>query len=354
MRNLPILLLFYFTVAISIVCCGRDFYKILGVGRDATRHQIKRSYRKLAKELHPDKNKNDPTAEEKFRDLGAAYECLSDPEQRKVYDKHGEEGLSKQNQEEGFDPFSSFFGDFGFNFGRERDHETPKGGDVLVDLEVSLEELFTGNFVEIVRYKPVVKPTSGTRQCNCRQEMQTIPLGPGRFQMVQKQVCDDCPNVKMVAEEKLLEVEIEPGMRDGQIYPFVAEGEPHIDGEPGDLKFRIVQMKHPKFERRGDDLFTNITISLQDALIGFETEITHLDGHKVKIARDKITWPGARMRKKEEGMPNYENNNIKGTLFITFDVEFPKRGLTTEERQSIKAILQQSSKQTIYNGLQGY
>lgn len=81
-------------------------------------------------------------------------------------------------------------------------------------------------------------------------------------------------------------------------------------------------------------MFTNITISLQDALTGFETEITHLDGHKIKIVRDKITWPGARMRKKEEGMPNYENNNIKGTLFITFDVEFPKRGLTTDERQS--------------------
>ncbi|CAD5112882.1 DgyrCDS2093 [Dimorphilus gyrociliatus] len=357
MRNLPILVVLYFIVAISIVCCGRDFYKILGVNRDATTHQIKRAYRKLAKEWHPDKNKDDPTAEEKFKNLGAAYEVLADTEKRKVYDRHGEEGLSKQGHDDGFDPFSNFFGEnFGFNFGggRERDNETPRGGDLVVDLEVSLEELFSGNFVEIVRYKPVAKPTSGTRQCNCRQEMQTIPLGPGRFQMVQKQVCDDCPNYKMVAEEKLLEVEIEPGMVDGHLYPFVAEGEPHIDGEPGDLKFKIVQMKHPKFERRGDDLYTNITISLQDALIGFETEITHLDGHKVKLVRDKITWPGARMRKKDEGMPNYDNNNVKGTLFITFDVEFPKKGLTTEERQSIKTILQQSSKQTIYNGLQGY
>merc|ERR1711976_228811 len=337
---------------------GRDFYQLLGVTRSANTNQIKKAYRKLAKELHPDKNQDDPEAENRFRDLGEAYEVLSDKEKRGIYDKHGEEGLKQQGGfSDPFDSFSSFFGDFGFGFGgggRNQEREIPKGGDVVMNLDVTLEELYTGNFVEVVRYKPVAKPATGTRKCNCRQEMKTISMGPGRFQMIQQEVCDDCPNVKMVPEEKLLEIEIEAGMRDGQEYPFVAEGEPHIDGEPGDLRFKIKQMKHPVFERRGDDLYTNVTISLNDALCGFEMEIEHLDGHKVKVVRDKITWPDARIRKKNEGMPNYENNNVKGTLFITFDVEFPKGELTPEEKEDIKKILKQDEKQKVYNGLQGY
>lgn len=137
---------------------------------------------------------------------------------------------------------------------------------------------------------------------------------------------------RLVAEERLLEVEIEPGMRDEQEYPFVAEGEPHIDGEPGDLRFRIIQQKHDRFERRGDDLFTNVTISLEQALNGFNIDILHLDGRKVKVSREKVTWPGAKIRKTGEGMPNFENNNVKGSLYITFDVEFPKIALSEEEK----------------------
>jgi DnaJ homolog subfamily B member 11 len=108
-----------------------------------------------------------------------------------------------------------------------------------MDLFVSLEDIYNGNFVEILRYKPVPKAESGTRKCNCRTEMRTIPMGPGRFQMVQEQVCDDCPNFKYVNEEKILELEIEPGMVDGYEYAFNSEGEPHIDGDSGDLKFII-------------------------------------------------------------------------------------------------------------------
>ena len=83
----------------------------------------------------------------------------------------------------------------------------------------------------------------------------------------------------------------------------------------------------------GDDLYTNVTISLQDALVGFTLDITHLDGHKVSIYRDKVTRPGARMRKKGEGMPNYDNNNLHGTLFITFDVAFPETDFSEEEKE---------------------
>lgn len=201
----------------------------MGVSRGATINQIKKAYRKLAKELHPDKNKDDTEATKKFQDLGAAYEVLSDAEKRKTYDKYGEEGLKQDSFGGGGDPFASFFGDFGFfdfggGGGRQGERETPKGGDVVMKLWVTLEELYTGNFVEVVRNKVVYRPASGTRKCNCRQEMVTRQLGPGRFQMMQQQICDECPNVKLVNEEKTLEVEIEAGMQDGQEQRFVAEG----------------------------------------------------------------------------------------------------------------------------------
>lgn len=335
-----------------IVEAGRDFYKILGVSRKATTNEIKKAYRALAKELHPDKNKDDPQASEKFQDLGAAYEVLSDTDKRKKYDQCGEECVKKEGMMDGFDPFASFFGDFGFGFGGDsQQHETPKGGNIVMDLFVTLEELYSGNFVQVTRNKPVMKPARGTRKCNCRQEMVTRNLGPGRFQMTQETVCEECPNVKLVNEERVLEIEVEPGMKDGQEIKFVAEGEPHIDGEPGDLILRVRTTSHPVFERRGDDLYTNVTISLQDALVGFTMDITHLDGHKVTVTRDKVTWPGAKLRKKGEGMPNYENNNLFGTLIITFDIEFPKTDFTEAQKEDIKRILSQTSNNQVYNGL---
>nr|SVE70484.1 EOG090X07WF [Daphnia similis]SVE71108.1 EOG090X07WF [Daphnia similis]SVE71739.1 EOG090X07WF [Daphnia similis]SVE72367.1 EOG090X07WF [Daphnia similis] len=351
--------LFIFCLGLGTVLAGRDFYKILGIQKSATTNQIKKAYRKLAKELHPDRNQEDTEkASAQFQDLGAAYETLSDPEKRELYDRCGEECVSKEGAGGGgMDPFASFFGDFGFGFGgngNQGQREVAKGADIVMDLFVTLEELYSGNFVEITHNKPVLKPAKGTRKCNCRQEMVTRQLGPGRFQMMQQAVCDECPNVKLVNEERVLEVEIEQGMTDGSEQRFTAEGEPHTDGEPGDLRLRIQTSPHSVFERRGDDLYTNVTISLADALAGFELDIEHLDGHKVHIVRDKVTWPGARIRKKGEGMPNYENNNLFGMLYVTFDVQFPKEELATETKEKLRELLSQDSINKVYNGLRGF
>lgn len=362
-RKMRLSSLFWLLALCAQVWAGRDFYDILGVSRSATTKQIKKAYRKLAIQYHPDKNPGDAEAEEKFKDLGAAYEVLSDEEQRKIYDEHGEEGLKEHGRggHNAGDVFSQFFGGFGgggfhFNFGGGGQQggkpETPRGADVVIDLEATLEEMYEGEFVEVTRSKPVPKKAPGTRQCNCRTEMRTQQMGPGQFQMFQEQVCDKCPNVKMVNEEKKLEVEIEAGVHDGHEYRFVSEGEPHIDGEPGDLIFRIKELKHKVFERRGDDLYTNVTISLQEALNGFSFEISHLDGHKVKLERTAVTRHGLRIRKKGEGMPNHENNRQVGALFITFDVKFPEMSLTEEQKKMITAVLEQEPVQRVYNGLQ--
>merc|ERR1711874_258414 len=349
--------------SLSDVFGGRDFYKILGVSRKADTNTIKKAYRKLAKELHPDKNPDDPDAESRFQDLGVAYETLKDPELRKIYDRGGEDALQKNERNGGGgSPFDSFFGggspfdDF-FGFGgnqRGGERQAVKGANIVMELWATLEELFVGNFVEMTHNKPVAKAAKGTRRCNCRQEMVTRSLGPGRFQMTQQQVCDECPNVKFVTEEHLLEVEIENGMTDGMETKFVAEGEPHVDGEPGDLVLRIRTSPHPEFERKGDDLYTNVTISLTGALSGFELDIEHLDGHKVRVTREKITWPGARIRKKGEGMPNFENNNLFGTMYITFDVDFPKGELSQDDKDNIAKILNQDPISAVYNGLGGF
>ena len=134
----------------------RDFYAILGLSRGASTHAIKKAYRRLAKELHPDKNQNDPDASTKFQDLGAAYEVLADEEKRALYDKCGEECLKKDGMMNQGDPFASFFGDFDFFGGggpQRGEQQTPKGSNIVIDLSVTLEELYSGNFVEVLYFK---------------------------------------------------------------------------------------------------------------------------------------------------------------------------------------------------------
>eukprot|EP01147_Barroeca_monosierra_P003090 gene3091-8194_t len=334
----------------------RDFYKILNVKRTATTKEIKKAYRKLAIQYHPDKNPGNDDAAKKFQDIGAAYEVLSDDEKRKIYDKHGEEGLKKNagQHHDPFDMFSSMFGGsfFGFGGNKQRQQDTPRGADIVLDLQVTLEDLYDGQFFEILHVKPVPKQTHGTRKCNCRMEMRTHQIGPGQFQMVNQQVCSECPNVKMELENVELDVEVEPGMVEGQEIVFTAEGEPHVDGEPGDLKLRIRTQKHKTFQRAGNDLLTNVTISLRDSLIGFNFELKHLDGHIVKLDRQEITPPGTIIRIPGEGMKSFDNNLQLGDLYVTFDVEFPDRNFTEEEAEALIEVLRQDSSQTIYNGLE--
>lgn len=138
----------------------RDFYKILGLSHSASTHEVKKAYRRLAKELHPDKNKDDPNASQKFQDLGAAYEVLSDPEKREMYDKCGEECLKKDGMmNNNMDPFASFFGDFSFHFGGESQQapQTRRGANVIMELFVTLEELYSGNFIEVKFYKHIIQ-----------------------------------------------------------------------------------------------------------------------------------------------------------------------------------------------------
>jgi len=326
------------------VVFGRDFYDILQVPRGASDAQIKRSYRKLALQYHPDKvtgtDAEKKAAAKKFAEINNAYEALSDPEKRKIYDTYGEEGLKQQqgqgNRPQGGNIFDFFFGGGGFGGGQEEEERVPKGHDVHVDLFVSLKNLYLGKEIKVTRDKAVVKPASGTRKCKCKQKLVTRQLGPGMFQQYHTQVCEDCPNVKLEREQEILTVHVEPGMTNGQHITFFEEGEPIIDGEPGDLKFVIRQTPDSRWERRGNDLLINETISLVDALTGFSREIEHLDGHKVKIGITGVTKPGDYQYIEGEGMP-VEAATSRGNLFVHYSISFPP-ALTEEQKRVVREL----------------
>ncbi|XP_074563500.1 dnaJ protein ERDJ3B-like [Curcuma longa] len=320
---------------------GKSYYDVLQVAKGASEEQIKRAYRKLALKYHPDKNPGNEEANRKFAEISNAYEVLSDGEKRKIYDRYGEEGLKQHAAGGGRgsgmnfqDIFSSFFG----GDPREEEEETiPKGDDVVVELDATLEDLYMGGTLKVWREKNVIKPAPGKRRCNCKNEVYHRQIAPGMFQQMTELVCEDCPNVKFVREGYFLTVDIEKGMQDGQEVMFYEDGEPKIDGEAGDLKFRIRTAPHELFRRDGNDLHMTATISLLEALIGFEKAIKHLDGHPVEIGSKGITKPKETRKFKGEGMPLHLSTK-KGDLYVTYEVLFPK-SLTEDQKTKIKSVL---------------
>eukprot|EP00850_Spirogloea_muscicola_P000180 SM000001S04582 [mRNA] locus=s1:1038433:1041250:- [translate_table: standard] len=331
---------------VEVTFAGKSYYDVLQVSKSAGEEQIKRAYRKLALKYHPDKNPDDAEASKRFTEISNAYEILSDKEKRQIYDQYGEEGLKQHAQQGGGgggggfaqDIFSQFFGggmNFGFGGQREEEEEkVPKGDEVVVELEATLEDLYGGATFRMWRDKNVFKPAPGKRKCNCKNKMVTKQIGPGMFQQFAQQVCEDCPNIKLVREQGPVQVDIEKGMTDGQEIVFYDEGEPIADGDPGDLKFVIRTRPHRTFHRDGDNLAMRHSITLVDALVGFEHEMEHLDGHQVKIGTKGVTKPGEVRKIAKEGMPKYESNK-KGDLYVTFDIDFPD-SLTDAQRDVIR------------------
>ncbi|XP_075642188.1 dnaJ protein ERDJ3B [Castanea sativa] len=320
---------------------GKSYYDILQVPRGASDDQIKRAYRKLALKYHPDKNPGNEEANKRFADINNAYEVLSDSEKRNIYDRYGEDGLKQHAASGGGrgggmnmqDIFSQFFG----GGQMEEEERIVKGDDVIVELDASLEDLYLGGSVKVWREKNILKPAPGKRRCNCRNEVYHKQIGPGMFQQMTEQVCEQCPNVKYEREGYFVTVDIEKGMQDGQEVVFYEDGEPIIDGEAGDLKFRIHTAPHDQFRREGNDLHATITITLVQALVGFEKTIKHLDDRLVDIGTKGITKPKEVRKFKGEGMPLHFSTK-KGDLYVQFEVLFPT-SLTEDQKTQIKAVL---------------
>jgi len=291
---------------------NKKFYDILGVGQKASQDEIRKSYRKLAVKLHPDKG-GDP---EKFKELSTAYEVLSDPNKRDSYDKYGEEGLREGGGGEA-DIFDLLMGG-----GRGKQKNVKKKTkSKLQQLKVTLEDLYNGKkkYLEITRYrtcetckgsgskvKDANTTCSGCKGKGMKTIQRQIPMGiiqqtvqcpdcKGEGTMIkEKDKCKDCKGEKATQKKKLLEVEIEKGANDGKRYTFTGESDEFPDVEPGDIVIEIMQEKHSRFVRKGADLVYNLDITLLEALTGFKVVLEHLDGRKVLISSKEgdIIKPG--------------------------------------------------------------
>jgi molecular chaperone DnaJ len=348
----------------------RDYYEVLGVGRDANDQQIKSAYRKLALNHHPDRNPGDKSAEEKFKEAAEAYAVLADAQKRAAYDRFGHAAVSGAAGGQGFDPtiFADFgdilggLGDvFGFGdlFGGRRRGGPQRGSDLRYDLEISFDEAAKGTetTIQVPRLEtcstchgtgaasgtsPVTCPQCrGTGQIRRQQGFFTIAhtcgqcRGAGRI--VQKP-CQTCHGATQVQADRKLTVKIPAGIATGQRLRLHGEGEHGMGGgPPGDLYVVIGVQEHAFFRRDGNDLVFEMPVSYPTLALGGEITVPTLDGtDKLKIPEG--TAAGSTFRLRSKGMPDVSGRG-RGDLYVNLQVDVPKK-LTKDQ----KALLQQLAK----------
>jgi DnaJ-class molecular chaperone len=323
---------------------AKDFYGILGVARSASEKEIRSAYRKLARKYHPDVTPNDRAAEERFKQITAAYEVLSDSDKRRKYDKYGDrwehadqiEEMQKRQSAAGwartggagtrsFD--NGGVGDFGSIFDSifRRERGGPRGApasrrgqDVETPVEVSLEEAFHGTTRTIRLQAPETCPTCG---------------GTGE---VAGAICHNCEGAGQVIRDRRLEVKVPAGVKTGSRVRVANEGRPGIGGGPnGDLYLVVTVQPHPRFERKGDDLHIEVAVPLTDAVLGGEVELQTIDG-RVALRIPELTQNGRQIRLGGKGMPALGSGK-RGDLFVKVRVQLPEQ-LSTQEREHFEAL----------------
>ncbi|KAB7506344.1 DnaJ-like protein subfamily A member 1 [Armadillidium nasatum] len=326
------------------------FYDVLGVSPTASTDELKKAYRKLALKFHPDKNPNEG---EKFKLISQAYETLSNPEKRKIYDQGGEQAL-KEGPTGGGGGFSSPMDIFDMFFGGGlRRNKERRGKDVVHQLTVTLEELHNGTTRKLALQKHVIcskcegvggkKPPEKCPSCRgTGMQVRIQQLGPGMVSQVQsmcgecrgqgerinpKDKCKTCEGKKVVRERKILEVNVDKGMEDGQKIMFSGEGDQEPGVEPGDIVVVLDEQEHQTFKRYGNDLSLSMRISLVESLCGFQKPIQTLDDRTLLISAipGEVIKHGDTKCVMGEGMPQYRNPFEKGRLVIHFQVDFPTK-----------------------------
>jgi len=311
-----------------------DHYATLGIAKQADANQIKKAFRKLSLKYHPDKTKGDAGAQKHFMEISKAYECLSKQDCRSKYDLYGEEGTKGRQVN---DPFGMF------GNGQQR------GQELQAKLEVELAEMYSGGKREVaLQLQEICSECRGTgarggetKTCpHCKGQGKTIVLQQMGFMKIQMQQacqhcrgtgklaahgCPTCSGQRIKQNRKQFVIEIERGMKDGEQIRFERGAHQQPGVTPGDLVFILQERKHAQFVRDGQDLDTKITISLLEALNGFDRHIRHLDGHMVRVSSQGVTPHGHVFNIKGEGMPEHGTPSEKGILRVTIVVQFPKQ-----------------------------
>ena len=349
----------------------RDYYEVLGLQKNASDDEIKKSYRKLAKKYHPDLNPDDKTAEEKFKEVNEAYGILSDPEKKSRYDQFGHAGVDPSygggagaGGFGGFggmgdfgDVFSSFFGGFG---GGRRSGGPRKGEDIETFISISFEEAAFGCEKEIsLRRRKSCKHCNGTGakdgkeletcgQCKGSgvvttvqrtilgniQSQSTCPSCGGRGKRI-KVPCSHCQG-GIVTEDKKIKVTIPAGIDDGQTLTMRNQAHAGTGGGPdGDVYIGIKVRPHPLFERRGTDIYCKIPVSLTDAALGAKLQVPTLEG-KVEYDLPEGTQTGSTFRFRGKGVPRIGTKS-KGDMYVTVEVEIP-RNLSKKQKELLKEL----------------
>jgi molecular chaperone DnaJ len=336
-----------------VIPTKRDYYEILGVSRDADGDEIKRAYRHTALKYHPDRNPGDKEAEENFKEAAEAYEVLSDREKREVYNLYGHEGLRGTGFTGfgGFEDIFSAFGDifdgfFGFGGRGSRRRRVRRGNDLRYDLELTLEEAYTGKEEDIVFEKWDSCDTCGGSGIAPGSKPAICPNCQGRGETVHSQAffqirttcstcngtgevivdpCIRCKGKGRVKVEKRVLVKIPPGVDTGLKLRIEGEGENGENGgPPGDLFVVIYVKEHDFFVRDGDNLRCQIAVSFVDAALGSEISIPVIDdGEQRQVVIPEGTQPGEIIKLKGCGMPSLRRARQRGDLFVQVMVKTP-------------------------------
>lgn len=281
-----------------------DYYKALGIEKNASEEDIKKAYRKLARKLHPDLNPNDKDAHRKFQQVNEANEVLSDPEKRKKYDTYGKDwqhaGQFEQQQ-------------------KSRSQSQQSGGQQFYDMGED------GDFSSF--FGSMFGGSGGSRQTKFRGQDYNAEL---KLNLTDALVTHQ---QTLTVNGKNIRITIPAGIENGQVIKLKSYGAPGVSGGPaGDLYITFVIAQHPAFKRSANDLYTTAKIDLYTALLGGETTIDTLTG-KVKLTVKPETQPGSRIRLKGKGFPVYKKEGENGDLYITYEVQLPAN--LTEEQQKL-------------------
>ena len=336
----------------------RDYYEVLGVNRDASEEEIKKAYRRLAMKWHPDRNPDNPKAEEHFKEANEAYEVLTNAEKRAAYDQYGHAGVHPQGGAGGAAGFGDIFSDiFGEIFGGQRGGRATvyRGADLRYNLQITLEQAAHG-FETKIRIPGIAGcetcDGSGARKGTQTQTCPTchgagqVRISQGPFSIAQTcprchgsgkiipHPCDDCGGTGRVKLQKTLSVKIPAGVDEGDRVRLSGEGEPGVNGgPPGDLYVQVQIKQHPVFQREHDDLHCEMPVSFATAALGGEIEIPTLDGSaRIKVPAE--TQSGKVFRLRGKGIVGVRSRSA-GDIFCHVVVETPVK-LTERQKDLLR------------------